>query len=60
MQILNLIRKCEIYVILDHKCLSICDSVTSLPCGLERKMGSVSIFEVSFKGNVVKTEKMNQ
>lgn len=57
MQILTLIRKCEIYMILDHKCLSICDTVTPLPCGLGRKMGSVSIFKTNFKGNLVKAEK---
>lgn len=57
MQILTLIREREIYVIFDHKCLSICDSVTSLPCGLGRKMGSVSIFKINFKRNVVKAEK---
>lgn len=43
MPLLTLWRKCEIHVFLDHKWFSICDSVTSLPCGLGKNGLSINI-----------------
>lgn len=41
----------------DHKCLIFCDTVTSLPYVLGKKMRSVAVLKIDFKGNVVKAKK---
>lgn len=52
-------RKCEIHVFLDHKCFSICDSVTSLSCGFGEKWAQYQYLN-EFQRKCHRGKKMNQ